>query len=182
MSILLGTGKASGMMYHAPAGTTLPTNATEAIPEAWQHVGDVSDEGITLAISKTTENIKNWANQIKRVVLTDHEETIKAGIIDTSAESLSAVFGEGNVTITAATSTHGAQVSVQLSASDLPAPEAWLFAMKDGDNLMMIGTTSGQVSSVDDVAFQPGGAITWTPTITTIDGWTLLNDDGQVTA
>ena len=38
--------------------------------------------------------------------------------------------------------------------------------MKDGDDMIMIGCTHGQVSAVESVTFAPGSAINWTPTIT----------------
>ena len=34
----LGIGKASGMFFHAPAGTALPTYPTETLANAWKHV------------------------------------------------------------------------------------------------------------------------------------------------
>ena len=48
--------------------------------------------------------------------------------------------------------------------------------MKDGDDMMMIGCSRGQVSSVDNVTFAPGDPIRWTPTITAMgeDGFKLI--------
>ena len=37
----MGIGYASGMFYHAPAGTALPSYPTETLPAAWVEVGDV---------------------------------------------------------------------------------------------------------------------------------------------
>ena len=50
MDVKLGLGLATGMFYHATAGTALPTDPTAAIPAAWTHVGDVTNEGITLTM------------------------------------------------------------------------------------------------------------------------------------
>lgn len=179
MDAKLGTGLATGMFFHAPAGTALPTYPAEELDEAWKEVGDVTDAGITLATNKSVTNLRNWANVIKRVIMTEHSETIQAPIMDTTEESLKTVVGEGNVTSTAATSTHGKIVSVNLSDGDLPPEEAFLWLMKDGDAMIAIGCTNGQVSSVDNVTFAPGNAITWTPTITAMgEGFQLIMDDG----
>jgi hypothetical protein len=148
------------MFYHAPAGTALPTDPTAAIPSTWTHVGDVSEAGITLATDKSVTNLKNWANKIKRAIMTDHSETIQSPLMDTTAEVLKVVLGEDNVTESSTT------VTANLSASDLPAQEAFLWVMKDGDDMMMLGCSYGQVTAVDNVSFAPGGAINWTPTIT----------------
>lgn len=173
MDVKLGTGLATGMFYHAPAGTALPTDPTDTLTSDWVHVGDVSDAGITLSIDKSTENLRNWANAVKRVILTEHSETIQAPIMDTTEESLKTVMGEDNVS-----NTDGV-ITVNLSSGKLPDEEAFLWVMKDGDDMIMIGCTRGQVSAVESVTFAPGSAINWTPTITAMgeDGFQLIMKD-----
>lgn len=181
MDVKLGLGLATGMFFHAPAGTALPTYPSETLATAWKEVGDVSDAGITLATNKSTTVLKNWANVVKRVIMTDHNETIQAPIMDTTEESLKTVVGEKNVTTTAAVSgTHGKLVNVNLSDGDLPEPEAFLWLMKDGDAMIAIGCENGQVTATDNVSFAPGGAINWVPTITALDeGFKLIMDEGE---
>lgn len=169
MDVKLGTGLATGMFYHAPAGTALPTDPTAAIPAAWTEVGDVTDTGITLATDKSVTNLRNWANVIKRVIMTEHAETIQAPIMDTTEEVLKTVLGEDNVT------TASGIITANLSAASLPDEEAFLFVMKDGDDMMMIGCTNGQITAVDNVTFAPGAAINWVPTITAMgDGFKFI--------
>ena len=170
MDVKLGLGLATGMFYHAAAGTTLPTDPTAAIDTTvWTHVGDVTNDGITLTMDKSAENLRNWANVIKRVIMTEHTETIQAPLMDTTEEVLKAVLGEDNVTTASGVTT------VNLSAASLPEEEAFLFVMKDGDDMIMIGCSNGQVTSVDDVTFAPESAINWVPTITAMgDGFKLI--------
>lgn len=169
MDVKLGLGRATGMFYHAPAGTALPTSLSGTLDTAWVHVGDVTDAGITLALNKTSTNLRNWANVIKRVIVTEHSETVQSPIMDTTAESLKAVFGEDNVTAA------NDKVNVNLSSSALPEEEAFLWIMKDGDDLLAIGCTHGQVTAVDNVSFAPNNAINWVPTITALDsGFKLI--------
>lgn len=176
--VKLGTGLSTGMFFHAPAGTALPSYPSEDLAAAWVEVGDVTDTGITLSTSKSTQNLKNWANKIKRVIMTDHSETIQSPIMDTTEEALKATLGADNVTVTAATTGHGKKVAVNLSADDLPEPEAFLWLMKDGDDMIAIGCTKGQVSSVENVSFAPGSGITWTPTITAMDaGFQMIMEE-----
>lgn len=169
MDVKLGLGRATGMFYHAPAGTALPTSLSGTLDTAWVHVGDVTDAGITLALNKTSTNLRNWANVIKRVIVTEHSETVQSPIMDTTTESLKAVFGEDNVTVS------NDKVNVNLSSSSLPEEEAFLWIMKDGDDLLAIGCTHGQVTAVDNVSFAPNNAINWVPTITALDaGFKLI--------
>jgi hypothetical protein len=180
MDVKLGLGLATGMFYHAPAGTALPEYPSATLDAAWKMVGDVTDAGITLALDKSSTNLKNWANVIKRVILTDHAETIQAPIMDTTEESLKAVVGEDNVTTAAAATGHGALVTVNLSDGELPPEEAFLWLMKDGDAMIAIGCTHGQVTAVDNVSFAPNAGITWTPTITALgDGFQMIIDEGE---
>lgn len=170
MDVKLGLGLATGMFYHAPAGTALPTDPTATLPSTWSHVGDVSDAGITLTLNKSTTNLRNWANVVKRVIMTEHSETIQSPIMDTTEESLKTVVGADNV------QTSGNIITVNLSAGNLPEEEAFLWVMKDGDDMIMIGCSYGQVSAVDNVSFAPGDPIRWTPTITAMgdDGFKLI--------
>lgn len=180
MDVKLGLGLATGMFYHAPAGTALPTYPSETLNSAWVNIGNVSDAGITLTTDKSTETLRNWANVIQRVIMTDHTESIQSPIMDTTEEALKAVVGAANVTTTAASTGHGALINVNLSAADLPEEEAFLWLMKDGDSMIAIGCTRGQVSAVEDVAFAPGSAINWTPTITALgDGFKMIIDEGE---
>lgn len=173
--VKLGLGDASGMFYHAPAGTALPTDATAALPATWKEVGDVTQDGITLSKDMSTENLKNWANVIKRVVMTEHTETVQAPLMSTTEESLKTVLGEDNVTIS------GGNISANLSSSNLPPEEAFLFRMKDDDDVIIIACKKGQVTALDSISFAPNGSINWTPTITGMeDGWQMImsTDDG----
>lgn len=181
MDVKLGLGLATGMFYHAPAGTALPTYPAETLAGAWVAVGDVSDAGITLATDKSTQVLRNWANVVKRVIMTEHGETIQSPIMDTTEEALKTVVGSDNVTTTAAVSgSHGALINVNLSAADLPEEEAFLWLMKDGDSMIAIGCTNGQVTAVDNVSFAPGSAINWTPTISALgDGFKMIVDEGE---
>lgn len=177
--VILGLGNASGMFYHAPAGTALPIGPFEQLPEAWKHVGDITDDGISLTMDKSTEDLKNWANKVKRTILTDHSESISAPVMDTTEETMKVLFGTDNVKVTAAASGHGKLVNVNISSSALPNPEAFLFLMKDGDTGVMIGCTKGQITGVDNVGFAPNTNITWTGTVKGLEnGWTIVFDDG----
>ena len=167
----LGLGLSTGMFYHATAGTSLPgietaASATAMATAGWDKVGDVSDAGITLALDKSVNNLRNWANVIKRVILTEHTETIQSPIMDTTEEVFKVLVGEDNV------STASSVTTVSLSDSELPPKEAFCWVMKDGDDMIVIGCKEGQVSSIDNVSFAPSSAINWTPTIT------AMGDDG----
>ena len=177
----LGIGNSTGMFYHAPENTALPTSPYETLSAAWTHVGDVSNDGITFSSAHEFDTIKNWANVIKRLLPSDESETVVAPIIETTEEVMKTLFGEDNVTVTAATASAGKKIRIDTSPTNTPTAEAFLFLMKDGDDMIMIGTTSGFVTSVGEVTFAPGEAVTWEATIST-DKFIVIKDEGPTGA
>lgn len=236
----LGIGLATGMAFHAPAGTSLPTYPTDIVGEngdgtstdkftataaqtvftlseaanaiismtidgveqdpddysvssttftwagtaldggekieityyvsAWRNIGDVTHDGISVTTDKSVNNIRNWANVIKRSTLSEHTETVQVPIMDTTEDSLKVVVGAANVSVTPAAGSHGKTIDCDLSAGSLPAPEAYIFIMKDGDDIMAVGMSNGQITAVDAITFAPENTINWTPTITAQEG------------
>ena len=245
----LGIGLATGMFFHAPAGTALPTYPTEFVGDngdgtntdkftasssqasftlgeaatgiksftvdgvdqdpddysvsgttvtwdgtsftggekveivsyisAWKLVGDVTADGITVATDKSVTNIRNWANVIKRTIMSEHTETVQVPVMDTTEESLKTVLGAANVTVTPAAGSHGKTIAANLSPADLPAAEAYLFVMKDGDDTMAVGMSTGQITALENITFAPSGTVNWTPTITAQEaGLAFISEEG----
>lgn len=178
-AVNLGAGAASGMFFHAPKGTALPTSPLDTLPVAWVEVGYIAEDGITWHHGRSAEPLKDWSNSIRRQLQSDSTGTVAAPIISTTEEVLKTLFGASNVTSTAATQDHGNMVSVEVKEGVLSGEEAFLFLMKDGDDMFLLGTESGFITNLDDITFAPGSAITWSATVSA-DAWTFLKDDGQV--
>lgn len=152
----IGRGRASGMFLTAASGTALPATLDDAGITSWGSIiGYVSDDGMTLELSRDKENIKDWSNTVRRVVLTDHEETASGSCISTDSAALTGLFGSSAVT------TSGTTTTVNLSAGDLAPTAAYLFVMVDGDDLLAFGCSEGQIAVTDNVSFAPGDAIEW---------------------
>lgn len=165
----IGKGRATGMMLTAAAGTALPATLTEVGLTSWgTEVGFVSDDGMTLNLSRDKENLKDWSNTVRRVVLTDHEETASGSCISTDATALTALFGASAVTTSSGTTT------VKLSTGELPETMAFLFVMVDGDDILAFGCEEGQIAVTDNVSFTSGEAIEWPFEVT------AMGDKGMV--
>ena len=174
----LGIGLATGMFYTAPAGTALPAYPGESLAADWEEAGAITADGITWSTGKDSEPLRNWAKEIERLTASDEGGTVTAPMMYTSEDTLKAIFGEDYVTVTAATATHGKLVSVTVEPGVSAGQMAFLFIMKDGDDMMYLGTSKGVIRDVEDVAFAPTEAINWTATIEAAS-WTFLKDDGQ---
>ena len=176
----LGSGRASGYFYHAPKGTALPASPLAELDEDWKSVGYVSEEGITWATGRSSEPLKDWANKIRRQMQNEPTGTVAVPIISTTAEVLKTIFGASNVVEAVATADHGKLVSVEVAEGVVSEEEAFLFIMKDGDDAMMLGTTAGFITALDDISFAPGNPITWNATVSA-DTWKFMKDDGATT-
>lgn len=176
--VMLGGGLSTGMFFVAPAGTALPSYPGETPGASWKLVGDVSEDGTSQSFPNG-DVLRNWAFEPKRKVNTKNGE-IKFKLMDTTQNVLETVFGADNVNVTAATSSHGNVLSVTVSPDVSAEPAAYLFLMKDGDRLSMIGTTNGLITNIDDAEYKPNEPVMWG---LTIEGtWRFDTDDGQVTS
>lgn len=174
--VLVAAGKSVGMFYTAPEGTALPTYPGETLAAAWELVGDVGEDGLTLTLPNG-EVIRNWALQPKRKINTE-SGSLAVPVLDTTQKVLETLFGADNVNTIAADSTHGNVSKVVLSPDVSAAPAAYLFLIKDGDTLCSVGTTSGLITNIDDVPLNGTEAAIWN---TNIQGdWEFSHDDGQI--
>ena len=179
-AVNLGVGNAAGYFYHAPKNTALPESPLATLGTGWEEVGYIAQDGITWHTGRTATPLKDWANKIRRQLQEDSTGTVEVPIISTTAEVLKTLFGENNVTEAAATTGHGKLASVDVEEGVVSEEEAFLFIMKDGDDAMMLGTTSGLITDVADISFAATDAITWSATVSA-DKWTFMKDDGQTT-
>ena len=175
--VLIGAGKVTGMMFRANAGTALPAYPSETLGAGWTEVGAITEDGITLTLP-SGDVLRNWALAPERKVNTENG-SVNAPIMYTTKKVLETLFGAGNIVHTAATSTHGNVDAIELAPDVSAEPQAFLFLMKDGNKLAMLGTTNGLITEISDVPFSPSDAVVWEAKI---EGtWTFAVDDGQVT-
>ena len=175
-NVLIGAGLATGMFYTAPKGTTLPTTPTATLGADWKEVGAITEDGITLTLP-SGDVLRNWAKIAERKINTENG-SVDVPIMYTTKKVLETLFGAGNVTHVAPTTSHGNVDSVVISPDVSAEPASYLFLMKDGDTLAMLATNDGLITEIGDVAFNGGAGATWDAKI---EGtWTFAVDDGQV--
>ena len=183
--------KTTGAIKSAPLGTTLPSLSDITLSEVTldpAFTGDeyVSEDGLTLTPSVSTNDIKDWSGATVRKVLESFDGTLAWTMISTNEGSLGVAFGAEHVTANDATDTHGNQVKVELGAH-LPESRSWVFLMKDGNARILIVVPNGQVTEVGEVNFASNAAVGWPVTLACYpdsDGQSIyiLTDDGEVIA
>jgi hypothetical protein len=141
----------TGALRRAPLGTAAPTDATTVLPVAWVDLGYIGEDGFTESNQRDTTKKKAFGGSVVKILQTDYSSSVKFKFLEsTNAEVLKAIFGEDNVTVTAATPTSGTLVTVKKNKKVLPH-SSWCIDTVDGDAVRRNYIPDGQIVSVGDV-------------------------------
>ena len=161
----------------------VPTDARTALTSVWDSGGYVSEDGMSLSISKSFNDLHDWSHSTVKSVLTEYKGIITVSFLQVDEFSAKRVFGEDNVTVTAATRDHGQIINIGIGSA-MPPIEAYCFSMKDGDQRVRVYVPRGQFTEVDDMAFTTDGVKVGGKLATYDDGTGksiyVIFDDGQV--
>lgn len=185
---LLGPDQSTtvGALYVAPKGTAKPSDARTALPNTWASGGYISEAGITLNVSRSNSNLRDWGLNNVRVVSTDFGTTITGEFLQIDEQAAKNLVGTANVAKTAASTTHGEQLTISIGP-ELPPEQAFCINMKDGNRRGRICAPNAQVTEIGSMTFVPSAGNVWPFTITCNDDGTghsvyIYFDDGATTA
>lgn len=151
---------ATGGVAAGPLDSTLPTDATAALPSGITALGLISDEGVSLTRDRSTDDIRAWGGQIARTVQTEFSETATLTFLESDkAEVLKEVYGEGNVSVT------GGNIAITHNEQVLPS-RVFVFDMKDGDKRRRLVLPNAQITATEDITFVHSDVIKYGVTIT----------------
>lgn len=101
-NITIGLPKAGGAVFWAPAGTTLPTNASDSLSDAFVNLGYVSDSGVTHSVAESSDTIRAWGKDVVMISQTEYSETFALNLLETvRASVLQFIRGTDNVAVEA---------------------------------------------------------------------------------
>ena len=96
----VGSAKATGAIYVAPQGTTLPADATTALTSDFKLLGFTSDAGVQISESVSTDNITAWEGRTTvYTTQTEYTESISFTPIQCNADVAELTWGEDYVTV-----------------------------------------------------------------------------------
>ena len=97
-NVTLGKPKVAGHIFRAPLGTTLPTDATTALNEAFQDMGYISADGVSNANSPDTDVIRAWGGDIVITTNNGRDDQFSFTMLEyKNLNVLKAVYGDENV-------------------------------------------------------------------------------------
>lgn len=113
-NVSFGKPKSLGALFVAPAGTTLPTNATDELDPAFANLGYVSDEGLVNNIETDVEDVFAWGGDNVLSDQTTFMEMFTFNLIETNVEVAKLYYGEDNVTV------DGENITIRVNSQTLP--------------------------------------------------------------
>jgi len=156
----LATG---GVLLGGPTAVA-PDDATGALT-GFNAAGYIGEDGVTETNERSTDRIRAWGGSTVKVVQTEHNVTYKFTFLETLNKNvLQAVYGEDNVTTTAATSTSGTLHAVKVNGGTLPHMP-YVFEVKDGDAKIRIHVPDGQITEVGDITYSDSEVIGYEVTV-----------------
>lgn len=154
-------GKLNGQIYRAPVGTPLPKTADEALNEAFEALGYVSDAGVVNSNTASTSQIKAWGGDIVLDAQTEKPDTFKFTLIEAlNPKTLRAVYGNNNVEGEIAT-------GITIHANSQEQREcAWVIDMiTRNDSIKRIVIGLGKVTNVGDVTYADESLVGYETTV-----------------
>lgn len=98
-NVSVGKPNVGGAVFFAPAGTTIPTDATSKLNEAFVNAGYISEDGVTNEIETDSEEIKAWGGDVVLNPQTSRSEQYSMTFIEGNKTTYGVVFGEDNVQV-----------------------------------------------------------------------------------
>lgn len=162
-NVTAGKPKIGGAIFVAPIGTTLPTDATTALDNAFVGLGYVSEDGLTQSITRDSEAIKAWGGDTVMTTQTDFAETFSFKLIEAlSADVKKVIFGDSNVTGNLTTG-----ITTITNSKELPA-KVFVIEMVQNSAIVRKVIPNGKITELGDIVYSDGEAVGYEPTITAL--------------
>lgn len=154
-NVSTGKPKVAGAVFVAPINTTLPTDATTALDNAFVCLGYVSEDGLTNNNEMDVSAIKAWGGAIVYRSLTELDDNFALTLIESeNVDVLKAVYGDSNVSVDASDN-----VKVEVKAED-PQEKVWVFDLAlRGNKAKRIVIPDGAVTSRESITYNDSDAI-----------------------
>lgn len=149
----LGKPMAGGMVYVAPTGTALPTDATTALPDAYKSVGFISDDGVTNSTDTDTTTVTDAGGTTVINEISSYAESYQFAMMETAADALGVRFETSNV------KTEGDKLTVD---HKMPTGESKIYVFEilmTGNRVKRIVVPDGTVTEYGDTQYHAGDAI-----------------------
>lgn len=153
--VTVGKPKTGGSVYRAPLGTDVPTDATTALDTAFKCLGYISEDGITNATEKESEEIKAWGGDVVLRPQTSYADSYTMTFIEAlNTEVLKTVRGDSNVSGTLETG-----VTVKANSKE-DTPHVYVIEqVMSGNVAARTVIPNATVTEIGEVTYADGDAV-----------------------
>lgn len=160
-NVSTGKPKIAGAIFRAPLGSTLPTDPTSALDDAFVCLGYVSEDGVENANDMDVSSIKAWGGVIVYRSLNGLDDNFKFMLIESeNVDVLKAVYGNNNVTVDGSGNIH-----TEVKADD-PVEAAWVIdlALRNGKSRRIV-ISDGAITARDAITYNDSDPIGYAVTV-----------------
>jgi hypothetical protein len=181
----------AGSLRVAPLGTTAPSGvnaATDPIDDAFVDLGYIGADGFTERLERRIERKRAFGGRVVKVLQTEFTATLQLVLLESlRADTLKAVYGSQNVTVTPADAEHGTRIEVRKNGIKLPHL-SWIMDTQDEELTAFYRSylPDGQIVETGEVKVVHTDTIEYNVTIEAFPDESGENiytwsDDGQTT-
>lgn len=162
--------KVGGAIYVAPAGTTLPTDASSELATAFEKLGYISEDGLSNSQTINSSTVKSWGGDTVLSISSGREETFGYTLLEAmDVEVLKHVYGEDNVTGTLETG-----ITVKVNSDEMPEQVVVIEMILKNGALKRIVIPSARVTAIGEIKYSDTAALGYQVTLTAYS-----DSDGQ---
>ncbi|MFF8485157.1 phage tail tube protein [Streptomyces antibioticus] len=145
----------NGSIYMAPKGSTAPVDLDTAWDAAWEDLGFMSDDGVSMEYSTDVEDINAWQSLSPvRRILTSVDMTLGFTAIELKARTVTAYFP-------GATITNVSGAIQRLDIPSAPGPQEFAFGLEwvDGDIKNRLVIPRGEITDRGAISLGRSAAV-----------------------
>lgn len=156
--------KTGGAVSVAPAGTTLPTDASTNLAAAFKSLGYITDAGVVNSVSRESADVKAWGGDTVLSSQTGKTDTFKFGLMESlNPEVQKFVHGDGNIEGELTTG-----MTVKENGLELEEHVIVIDTILKGGVVKRVVIPRGKVTSVGDITYADNSAIVYDVTVTAL--------------
>lgn len=162
LNVSTGKPRVTGGIYRAPIGTTLPTDATTALGEAFVSLGYIATDGVTHSFELDSGEYRAWGGDVVMAYINSKTHRFAFGMIEVlNPEVHKTIHGASNVTGTLANG-----ISIVADGKDMTEFVYVIELLLRDGAVSRIVIPDGKITELGDVVYQDSDAINFPVTVT----------------
>ena len=160
-NVTAGKPKITGAVFVAPLGTTIPTDATSALDNAFECCGYISDAGVVNTNTASTTAVKAWGGDTVFDIQTEKPDQWKLTFIEhKNLAVLKTVYGSENVTGDLDTG-----ITITANSKDLDTQIFVIDMLLRDNTAKRVVLPAAKVTSVGDITYSDSAAVGYETTL-----------------